>query len=270
MNPPLSRNFYDVLGVSQQAQNAEIKNAYHKQALERHPDKDLTNPCAVADFQALNQAYEVLSNDNRRVLYDAKLREGSKTYNKAAFHQAAYPSFNKQDAEVWAEEAIARREAQEQEAREEKLREEKKRKASEDTGKWLAHAGLKFHKVLQIRAKVQVIEANIRVLEQSEHEILDAEAGTRPPDDCSTTKGVQHAKSSELENASERQEPITQLISKRVRLSAYRRELEGLESEYERHLGLESEWWQRYARDFYANMTVDTDAAGQEEEAKHD
>ena len=45
------RTFYDVLKVGRQAQKAEIKEAYRKLALQRHPDKDLGNPHATAKFQ---------------------------------------------------------------------------------------------------------------------------------------------------------------------------------------------------------------------------
>lgn len=46
-----SRTFYDILKVGRHAQKGEIKEAYRKLALRRHPDKDLYNPHATAEFQ---------------------------------------------------------------------------------------------------------------------------------------------------------------------------------------------------------------------------
>ncbi|MCL4382382.1 DnaJ domain-containing protein, partial [Patescibacteria group bacterium] len=63
------RDFYDVLGVEKKASAAELKAAYRKKALEWHPDRN-KSPEAEAKFKEINEAYEVLSNADKRAAYD--------------------------------------------------------------------------------------------------------------------------------------------------------------------------------------------------------
>ena len=62
---------YDVLGVAPDAPASTIRKAYFKLAKELHPDKNLNDPKAHAKFQAVGEAYQVLSNDDLRAKYDA-------------------------------------------------------------------------------------------------------------------------------------------------------------------------------------------------------
>lgn len=63
------RDYYDILGVSKSASADELKKAYRKQALAWHPDRNKT-PEAEAKFKEVNEAYEVLSDSQRKAAYD--------------------------------------------------------------------------------------------------------------------------------------------------------------------------------------------------------
>lgn len=65
----MKRDFYDVLGVSKSASKDEIKSAYRKMALKYHPDRN-KEPDAEEKFKEINEAYEVLSNDQKKGAYD--------------------------------------------------------------------------------------------------------------------------------------------------------------------------------------------------------
>jgi molecular chaperone DnaJ len=64
------RDYYDVLGVSKNATEAEIKSAYRKLALKYHPDKNQDDPSAEDKFKEAAEAYEILSNSEKRATYD--------------------------------------------------------------------------------------------------------------------------------------------------------------------------------------------------------
>jgi len=64
------RNYYDVLGVLKNASADEIKKAYRKNAMEFHPDKNPGNKGAEEKFKESAEAYEILSNPEKRKRYD--------------------------------------------------------------------------------------------------------------------------------------------------------------------------------------------------------
>lgn len=64
------RDYYEVLGVSKNAEEAEIKKAYRKLALKYHPDKNPDNAEAEDKFKEAAEAYEVLSSSEKRAQYD--------------------------------------------------------------------------------------------------------------------------------------------------------------------------------------------------------
>lgn len=63
-------DYYQVLGVSKSATQDEIKKAYRKLALKYHPDKNKDNPDAEKKFKEVSEAYEVLSDQQKRQMYD--------------------------------------------------------------------------------------------------------------------------------------------------------------------------------------------------------
>jgi len=64
------RDYYEVLGVSKTATEQEIKKAYREKALQYHPDRNPDNPEAEEKFKEAAEAYDVLSNADKRAQYD--------------------------------------------------------------------------------------------------------------------------------------------------------------------------------------------------------
>lgn len=70
------RDYYDVLQVHRNASETEIKKAYRKMAFKYHPDQNSSDPHAEAKFKELTEAYGVLSDGQKRALYDQYGHEG--------------------------------------------------------------------------------------------------------------------------------------------------------------------------------------------------
>src|SRR5687768_15530214 len=64
------RDYYDVLGVNKDCAEEELKKAYRRLAMKWHPDRNPDNPKAEEHFKEAKEAYEILSDGNRRAAYD--------------------------------------------------------------------------------------------------------------------------------------------------------------------------------------------------------
>ncbi len=70
------RDYYEVLGVSRDATDEDLKKAYRQLARQYHPDLHPDDPNAEAKFKEITEAYEVLSNSEKRQIYDRYGHEG--------------------------------------------------------------------------------------------------------------------------------------------------------------------------------------------------
>ena len=75
------RDYYQVLGVGRDADAAAIKRAYRKLAKKYHPDSNAGNAQAEERFKEATEAYDILSDEKKRKLYDQ--------YGHAAFEEGA-------------------------------------------------------------------------------------------------------------------------------------------------------------------------------------
>ncbi len=89
MSSVTKRDYYEVLGVSKEANDQEIKVAYRKLALQYHPDRNPDNPDAEEKFKECSEAYSVLSDAQKRAAFDrhghAGLQGASGGFNPEAF-----------------------------------------------------------------------------------------------------------------------------------------------------------------------------------------
>src|ERR1700758_1838574 len=82
------RDYYEVLGVSREADDEEIKRAYRKLAMQYHPDRNVGDAEAEQRFKEAAEAYEVLHDPEKRERYDRYDHAGLEGLNAAHFNNA--------------------------------------------------------------------------------------------------------------------------------------------------------------------------------------
>jgi len=65
----MSNNYYDILGVKEDASQAEIKKSFRKLAMKYHPDRNRGDKAAEARFKEISEANETLSDEKKRAEY---------------------------------------------------------------------------------------------------------------------------------------------------------------------------------------------------------
>ena len=70
------RDYYEVLGVARNAGEADIKKAYRRLAMKYHPDRNPGDSAAEERFKEAKEAYEVLTEPQKRALYDQHGHDG--------------------------------------------------------------------------------------------------------------------------------------------------------------------------------------------------
>jgi molecular chaperone DnaJ len=100
------KDYYELLGVGRNATTDEIRAAYRKLALKYHPDRNPGDKEAEKKFKEISEAYDVLSDDERRRLYDQHGHEGLRGHAVRDFQTASFQDIFEAFSDIFGEESI--------------------------------------------------------------------------------------------------------------------------------------------------------------------
>lgn len=97
---PATTDYYELLGVARDCDERALKSAYRKLAVKFHPDKNPDNPEAADKFKSISHAYEVLSDPEKRSIYDKYGEEGlqgnaGSSMDPSSIFEAFFPGFGR-------------------------------------------------------------------------------------------------------------------------------------------------------------------------------
>jgi DnaJ family protein C protein 17 len=179
------QNPYDLLGISQEATEAEIRTAYRTRSLKVHPDRNRNDPNAAQKFHALTTASTLLLDPLRRLALDAQLRlQAAKKQRFASYD-------NKRRA------MVSELEEREQEFKKARMAKEQERTARESENMRIREEGRRMREQREKELELQEFERqHARSKLESNGTVEEEPLAPPPPGDLDTTIRVKYALSS--------------------------------------------------------------------------
>ena len=97
------KDYYDILGVRQDASESELKQSYRKLAMKYHPDRNKGDKNAEKKFKEISEAYEVLKDPQKKSAYDQFGHDAFKQGGAGGFHQQGFGNFGSGFSDIFEE-----------------------------------------------------------------------------------------------------------------------------------------------------------------------